>query len=364
MVDYSKLYGGLTNLYFRFFDLRMGESTTATGRVILKHQCRKVAETLEGNYDVDFPLYATTIDAMEQGFNKEEAKQIALDGPIFNGKFQSDCVIYGDTDSCYFNTYCETPEEALLISNAVAKTVNASYQEFMQRTFLCNPGYDSLIGAVREIVSDRGIFVEKKRYILHLTDVKGKPVDKLKVMGLDTKKTTLPLEVAKVLNKFIERFLKGETWEEISQSIVDYKDQLINSKDITVLGLPKGVKGIEEYTQKYAAEGADTRLPGHVAASLHYNECLKLYDDKTSIPIVSNMKIKVFYLVGKHGKFKSIALPTDIEVVPQWFLDNFKVNTEMHIRRLVDNPLENILKAIGKRSPTKQSMTFDSIFEF
>lgn len=362
-IKLNSLYGALTNLYFRFYDLRMGESTTATGRMILKHQCRVVAETLEGSYDVDFPLYDTMKDAMESGYSEEEAKLVALDGPFFNGQRQSDSVIYGDTDSTYFKTYADNIEDATKLADRVAAKVNASYEGFMQRTFLCNPGFDNLVKAGREIVSDRGIFVEKKRYILHLVDLDGKKVDKMKVMGLDTKKTTLPAEVSGVLNKFIERFLKGETWEEVSKSIVEYKEELMNSTDPLRIGLPKGVKKIESYTAAFD-EDFEARLPGHVAAAIYYNQSLKEYKDKISMPIISGMKIKVFYLIGKHGKFKSIALPTDIEVVPQWFLDNFRIDRDAHIERLVDNPLSNILKAIGKEPPSKQSLYVDSLLVF
>jgi DNA polymerase elongation subunit (family B) len=362
-IKLNSLYGALTNLYFRFYDLRMGESTTGTGRMVLKHQCRVVAQTLEGNYDVDFPLYDTVKDAMESGYSEEEAKLVALDGPLFNGKRMSDSVIYGDTDSTYFKTYADTIEEAIVIADAVAKKVNDSYEGFMRETFLCTPGFDNLVKAGREIVSDRGIFVEKKRYILHLVDLDGKKVDKMKVMGLDTKKTTLPAEVSAVLNKHIERFLKGESWESVSASIVEYKDELMNSTDPLRIGLPKGVKKIESYTAAFG-EDFDARLPGHVAAAIYYNQCLKEYKDKISMPIISGMKIKVFYLIGKHGKFKSIALPTDIEVVPQWFLDDFRIDRDAHIERLVDNPLSNILKAIGKEPPSKQSMYTDSLLVF
>jgi DNA polymerase elongation subunit (family B) len=363
-IKLNSLYGALTNLYFRFYDLRMGESTTGTGRVILRHQCRMTAKTLEGNYDVNFPLYDTTKSAMEAGYTEEEARLIALDGPMFNGKHQSDAVIYGDTDSTYFKTYASTPQEAILIADAVAQKVNESYPDFMRQTFLCTGGYDNIIKAGREIVSDRGIFVEKKRYILHLIDLDGKSVDKMKVMGLDTKKTTLPAEVSRQLNGFIERFLKGEPWETVSVSIVKYKDELMNSTDIMAIGLPKGVRGIEEYTGKYAEEGKGARLPGHVAASIYYNECLKTYKDKISTPITSGMKIKVFYLIGEHGKFKSLALPTDLEVIPAWFTDNFRIDRDAHIERLVDNPLANILKAIGKEPPSNHSLLVEELLVF
>lgn len=381
-IKLNSLYGALTNIHFRFYDLRMGESTTGTGRVILKHQCRTVAETIEGSYHVDFPLYLDIKEAMEalsKGSHEpldillRKAQEISLNGceyagkyyeSKFRGKFQSDAVIYGDTDSTYFKTYAENTEDAIKLADLIAKKVNESYKEFMQKTFLCTSAYDGIIKAGREIVSDRGIFVEKKRYILHLIDLDGKTVDKMKVMGLDTKKTTLPAAVSKELNKFIERYLKGETWESISVSIVDYKEKLINSEDVTLLGLPKGVKGIEEYTNIYIEQGKAARLPGHVAASIYYNQCLEQYGDKVSMQIMTGMKIKVFYLIGKHGKFKSIALPTDLEVVPRWFLENFRIDKDAHIERLVDNPLTNILKAIGKEPPTQHSLMVDSLFEY
>lgn len=368
-IKLNSLYGALSNLYFRFYDLRLGESTTGTGRMILKHQCRKVNEVLDGNYNVDFPLYRDIEELEEEDDLDEESEvrrhspDIALNGPVFNGQFQSEVVIYGDTDSTYFKTFADNIEDAILIADEVAAQVNASYQDFMIKTFLCQPGFDNLVKCGREVVADRGIFVEKKRYILHLVDVEGKRVDKCKVMGLDTKKTTLPVPVSKKLNGFIERLLKGETWDEISQSVVDYKDELINSKDIMDIGLPKGVKKVEQYTEDFK-RNRKCRLPGHVAGSIFYNQCLIEYDDKVSMQITSGMKIKVFRLKGHHGRFKCIAIPTDAEFVPTWFMENFMIDKPSHIERLVDKPLTNILKAIDEKPPTQDMLTFKSAWEF
>lgn len=362
-IKLNSLYGALTNMHFRFFDLRMGESTTGTGRAILKHQCRTINQELGGEYNVDFPLYDTVAMAMKSGYSKTEAEIISLHGPYFQGKHQADAVVYGDTDSTYFKTYAESVEEATIIANAIADKVNASYPDYMRRTFLCTPGYDTIIKAAREIVMDNGIFVEKKRYILHLVDLDGKKCDKMKVMGLDTKKTTLPAEVSAVLNKFIERYLKGETWDQLAKDIVEYKTTLLNFDDITRIGLPKGVQNVEDYTTAFE-DNFKARLPGHVAASIFYNQCLKLYNDKVSTPIKSGMKIKVFYMKQRQGKFKSIALPTDLEFVPNWFHDNIVVDKQAHIERLVDNPLGNILKAIGKKTPTKHSLKVSRAISF
>lgn len=98
-IKLNSLYGALSNLYFRFFDLRMGESTTGTGRMVLRHQCRQVSFELGHGYDVDFPMYYDVDAAMEKGYSREEAEQISLNGPKFKGSHQTNAVVYGDTDS-------------------------------------------------------------------------------------------------------------------------------------------------------------------------------------------------------------------------------------------------------------------------
>lgn len=345
-IKLNSFYGALTNPYFRFFDNRMGASTTGTGRMILLHQCAKACEILDGEYMLP------------------DRREVEEDGSEHLGYTDKWSVVYGDTDSSYFRMPHTTPKKAVELADGIGEIVNDSFQEFMKETFLCTPGFDDKIKCGREIVSDRGIFVQKKRYILHIIDNEGEKVDKLKVMGLDTKKTTLPKEVSDKLNAFIGRLLKGEEWDKIAKDIVEYKDYIATTNDIMAIGLPKGVKGVEKYTNELRVYGDGARLPGHVAASILYNMCLEQFNDKASMNIISGTKIKVFYLTAKVGRFKSIAIPVDIEQVPKWFIEEFKVDREAHIERLVDNPLKNILKAIGKDVPSKQGLVVDSLLDF
>ena len=345
-IKLNSFYGALTNEYFRFYDLRLGESTTGTGRMILLHQCGAACNILDGEYAVP------------------DRKEVDEEGKEHIGFSNKWSVVYGDTDSSYFVTHADNSKQAILIADKVGQYVNNSFQPFMEDTFLCTSGYNDKIQCGREIVSDRGIFVDKKRYILHVIDNEGDKVDKMKVMGLDTKKTTLPKEVSKVLNNFIERYLKGEDWANIANDIVKYKEEILTTENVMSIGLPKGIKRVEHYTKEYKTHGEKTFLPGHVAAAIHYNQCLDEFDDKTSMRIMTGMKIKVFYLTQQYGKFKSIAIPVDIEQVPKWFLDRFTIDRKAHIKRLVDNPLNNILRAIGRKSPSKQDLFVDDVLVF
>ncbi len=344
-IKLNAFYGAMNNQYFRFFDLRMGESTTGTGRMILLHQCAKTCELLDGEYTM--PDVHT---------HDKEGKE-------HFGYSDNWSVVYGDTDSTYFKTHGDTPEECIHVADAIGEKVNDSFQGFMENNFLTTKGFSDKIACARENVSDRGIFVDKKMYIMHIIDSEGEKVDKMKVMGLRTKKTTLPKVIAKKLNGFIESYLKGEDWSVIEQRIVDYKDELEAVEDVTEIGIPTGIKRLEPYQGDYKLDPT-THLPGHIAAAVYYNKCLDDYKDNESMRIYPGMKIKIFYMTRPHGRFKSVALPVDIEEVPQWFLDNFEVDRKAHIKRLVDKAIENILKAIGKVPPTKQKLLADDMLGF
>jgi DNA polymerase elongation subunit (family B) len=328
-IKLNSLYGALSNPFFRFYDLRNGESTTGTGRAILKHQCAVVNEAMTGIYDM-----------------------------------YGEAILAGDTDSTYFLTY-EEGDQAIKVADAVADVVNKSFQPFMKEWFLCTAGYDNRIKSGRELVASAGIFVEKKRYMLHVVDEEGKKVDKEKIMGLDLKKTIIPKEISKILSTYIRRLLMGEDWKEISKDIVQYKEELLTTDKVYKIGLPKGIGKMQEYLEKYNINPT-TFLPGHVAASINWNRNLKERNDKTTMAINGGMKIRTFYLKKPEGRFKSIAIPTDIDFLPEWFVTDYvpNIDRKAQIKRLIDNPLENIIKALGWKSPTKKTLLMDQFLDF
>ena len=341
-IKLNSFYGALLNQYFKFYDKRMGESVTASSRNILLHQCAKVAEYVDGEY------------ALPDHHEYDE------DGKKHIGYSKKYSVIYGDTDSTYFKTNALNKEEAIKFSDTIGKLVNASFPEFMSSTFLCDENFNKIIQTEREIVSDKGIFVDKKRYFLHLINNDGKDVDKLKVMGLETKKTTIPKPVAEKINFFVEEYLKGKEWSEVEKEIVEYKTKLKETDNILDLAIPKGVKKVEYYTSIFNS-GRIEDVPWHVRAVILYNMCLDQFNDKKSQKIFSGMKIKLFYLIKplpyKHKKeyMKTIALPGDQSFVPEWF-DNFAIDKDVQIQKIFDDPLENIIKVLNKKSPSKQSL--------
>lgn len=248
-------------------------------------------------------------------------------------------------------------------ADELAGTVNDAYPEFVKDAFLCTDDFSGMVKCAREVVAPTGIFVTPKRYVLWLADLDGKRVDKLKVMGLDTKKTILPRYIQDKLNGFIERYLKGESWDSIAGDIVGFKDYMKTELNVIDLGLPKGVNKLELYQKEYDQCGDAARLPGHVRASIYYNKLREQNGDTQSMAISSGMKVKVFYLTKPDGKFKSVAFPVDEDRVPEWF-ERMNIDVDLQIQKLVDAPLLNVLKAVDKTPPTKQTLFVDSVLEF
>lgn len=344
----NSLYGALSNVRFRFYDLENAESTTATGRMILMHQLRKVHEWHTGEYDITFPMYASAQEAADEG----KDPLLAIDGPVFNGKFPSPHIVYGDTDSCYFKTGADNNDDAIRIADEIAVYVNASFKEFVERQFLANDGFNTRVKAVREVVSPCGIFVEKKRYFLHIINMKGKSVDKIKVMGLDTKKTTIPRFIGKKIESFVGDYLKGTDWDDIDERAREYKRELRES-NLFDIGIPKTVNKLEFYHADYK-HNSKAFMPGHVAAAVYFNQCLEEFGDKSIDPITSGTKVRVFYFKKPIGRFKSIAVPTDLDELPHWFGKEFSVDISAQITRLVDKPLQNIIRVTDLHLPSEK----------
>ncbi len=330
-IQLNSMYGACGNRFFKFYDVRLAESTTLSGREVLFHMAKKIAEKQDGKYEMPSP-----------------------------------CIIYGDTDSVYFDTYQDNKEDALRVAQELCSYVNDSWPEFMSETFNCDDSRKGLQKAEQEIISDRGLFIKKKYYVLHLNYSDGKEVDKIKDMGVPIKKTTLPKAIKEKLRSFIERLLKGESWDIIGPDVVRFKDELKATSNILDLGLPKGVKNLETYTEKFNSKEPGLRLPGGQAASIMWNACLSRYNDKESTPITSGSKIQVFYLTKNIGKFKSIAVPKDLDILPEWFIEHFVpiIDRDAQIQRLVDDPMAIMISVAGIKVPTKKKLKMEEgLFE-
>ncbi len=344
-INLNSLYGAILNPGCRFFDKRIGQSTTLTGRQIVKHMASKVNEIITGDYD-------------------------------YRGK----AIIYGDTDSCYFSAHKTlqkeisngsipwTKETVIQLYDQIANEVNSTFPQFMLEAFHCPKTRGEVIKAGREIVGSKSLFITKKRYAVLYYDKEGKRQDvegkpgKIKAMGLDLKRSDTPEFIQNFLSDVLERVLSGASEDEVLDMITEFRSEF-KARPGWEKGSPKRANNITEYQKKEERQGK-ANMPGHVRASINWNTLKRMYGDKYSMNITDGAKVIVCKLKDNPLGFTSVAYPVDELRLPKWFKD-LPFNHEEMEATIIDNKLENLIGVLkwDIRS-TEQTNTFNKLFDF
>lgn len=354
-ISMNSLYGALLNAAFRFGDERMGASVTSTGRHITAHMLQTVGYLATGN-EVKIDKKTTTLK---------------------NGKIENiyttdcDAVIYSDTDSCYFKTYAENKEDAIVAADLICDGLNATFQPLMKNAFKCNPGFDKLIEASREIVFSNGIFLAKKKYVVKVVDLEGFAVNKLKAQGSEIKKADTPKIIQNFLKQTVDMILDDVEYDEICTYVNSQRKAILKNKDLIFhLGVAKQVNELDKFTAEYNAPGSmrsksggKLTITGHARATCNYNTLLDHFD-KGAKRIRSGDKVLVYSLKPNEFGFKTIAMPAESTRFPAWFLENFSIDIKTTEQKMFDSKLGGIFTAIGKDIPSPQSVLTNSILNF
>lgn len=345
-INLNSLYGAILNVGCRFFDKRIGQSTTLTGRQIAKHMAAKVNEITTGEYN-------------------------------HVGK----SIIYGDTDSVYFSAWPIlesdvergyipwTKETVIDLYDQIANEANASFVEFMGKAFHCPKSRADVIKAGREIVGESGLFITKKRYAVLVYDEEGKRKDvdgkpgKVKAMGLDLKRSDTPVFMQEFLMEILLKVLKGESETDILDSIREFRKEF-KEKPGYEKGSPKRANNIQYYENEEKKKGNKAVLPGHVRASINWNTLKKLNGDRYSLEIVDGMKVIVCKLKNNQLNFTSVAYPVDELRLPDWFKELPFDDAAME-ETIIDNKIENLIGVLEyDLASTRQQSIVNKFFSW
>ena len=338
------MYGALLNPGCRFFDPRLGQSTTLTGRVIARHMAAKVNEVIAGEYD-------------------------------HVGK----AIIYGDTDSAYFSAHPIlkneiesgdidwSKENQIMYYDEVCKIVNDSFPDFMKTAHNSPQDFGRIIAAGREIVGETGIFIKKKRYAILVFDDEGNRVDvdgkpgKIKALGLDLRRSDTPAFMQDFLSEVLLMALTKVPEKTIIDRIREFRGEF-NAKPSWEKGTPKRVNNLTNHTTKYKKTGKCG--VGHALAAINYNNLLDMYSDQYSVRITDGMKTIVCKLKDNQLKMTSIGIPTDEKRIPSWYKDLPFDDAAME-EAIITKKIENLLGVMNwdlKSAETKSN--FNDLFDF
>ena len=344
-INLNSLYGAILNPGCRFFDKRIGQSTTLTGRQIVKHMSAEVNKSITGEYD-------------------------------HVGK----SVIYGDTDSVYFSAWPVlkddvesgklewNTEKAIALYDQLCEQVDSTFVDFMGRAFHCPKTRADVIAAGREIVAVSGLYITKKRYAALVvdnegfrTDVDGKP-GKVKAMGLDLRRSDTPVFMQDFLKELLLMVLTDVPEKEVLERITEFRKEFQEMPGWEK-GSPKRANKIGHY-QRLEQKQGKANMPGHVRASINWNTLKRMNGDKYSQEIVDGMKVIVCKLKQNPLGYTSVAYPTDELRLPDWFKE-LPFDDAAMAETIIDNKLDNLIGVLNyPLEDTKQHTTFNSLFDF
>jgi len=338
----NALYGSLLQISSRFFDERLGQSTTLSGRCIAKHMNSHVNECITGEYKVD-----------------------------------GDAIQYIDTDSCQFTAYPIlkslidsgelewTKEIAVQLYEEIAEKTNASFPAKMHDMFNCPKEKGELIKAGFESLGSRGLYLAKKRYAILNYYKDGRYLDKpkLKAMGLEIKRSDTPKMVQNFLEELLYSFLSEGNIEIIINKINDFKDKFRNLQPYEQ-GTPKRANNIANYEKAILAGTAKT-VPGHVRAAINWNTLKKINNDTISQSMLDGTKCIVCPLKKNMMGMTSVAYPVDESNLPQWF-KNLPFDTFSMMETVVEKKIQNLFGVVEGwkqiEEATRKVNTFEDFF--
>ena len=313
-ISLNSAYGAIGNQWFRYYDLMMAEAVTTSGQLAIKwveHAVNMYLNELLGTED--------------------------------------DYVVAIDTDSIYvrFDALVDkvNPKNPIDFLDKVASgkmqdVINKCYEDLADYT----NAYQNKMVMGREVIADKGIWTAKKRYILNVHDNEGVRLKepKLKLMGIETAKSSTPAWVRGRLEDALKGVMEGD--EGAVHKFVEDAREEFKKQPIEDIGFPRGVNGVVEYANSKTIYKKST--PIHVRASLLYNHHVKKHGKELVYQLINN---------GEKMKFVYLKIPNPItenvigfiNTLPKEFELEKYIDYDLQFEKSFIEPFKLILEKIG-----------------
>lgn len=288
-----------------------------------------------------------------------------------------DYTIYIDTDSIFVSSVPlldhRYPNWKQMEDSEVAKLVDSiagEVQDYLNKFYdiLCDKFFNvqnHRLEIKKEYVAKAGLWVAKKRYAQWIISNNGIPVDKLDVKGLDVKRSSFPKAFQDVMSDVLISILRGQTEEEISTRVMDFKKNMVRYEVVDV-AKNSAVKNMTKYLPKKRQLFEVTKgTPAHVKAAIAYNDLLKHFNAPYKYqPMKDGDKIKWVYLKNNPFGLDAVGFtgyddPTEIVNFISTYTDHTKI-----FERELHGKLQDFYNAVGWGEIISEQKTAEKFFSF
>jgi DNA polymerase elongation subunit (family B) len=322
----NSVYGALGNKVFPLGDDDLAESITLTGQAVIKESAEIVKRFIQQRI----------------------------------GKDPGDVNKYSDTDSCYF-VLDELVNHEKIQPVKDGKITKEFYGMVDQVTDFLNKEIQSWGHRVlnsedcrfifkREKICDVALFLQKKRYVLHVLDDEGIPSNEFKYVGVEVKRTTMPASVKPMVKNIIETMLLTRSQQETNKEL-EKAYELFISLPVEEIAETSGIKGLEKYSSLCDNFTTTKGMPHHVKAAYYYNMLLSKFNiEKKYEKIQSGDKIKHLQVKtpNRYG-IKKIAYKY---YYPDEFKTTFQPDHEKMFEKIIFSVVERFYECV-KWTPKK-----------
>lgn len=281
-ISINSLYGALGNEHFRYFDIRNASAITMFGQLAIQWIERKVNEYLNRTCKTENVEYVRYCDT--------DSIYVCVDN-VFN-------MVGGESRFRDNNHWVDFMDK--FAKERMEPAIDEAYRELCE--YMNN--VEHLMFMDREIISgpplgSKGMgsfWTAKKRYAANVWDSEGTRFEKpkIKIMGMETQRSSTPMAVKKFLKEGVRRILQeGEEslQEQFKAFEIEYK--ALDYREIA------GVSSANNISKYNDGNGYPvSKTPNHVKGALFFNRLTKNIDGVT--PIMEGEKVMILPLKDKN----------------------------------------------------------------
>lgn len=336
----NSVYGVFGNRFFGLYDLDIAKSVTLTGQAMIKKSTDIV---------------------------KTYAEQVAKVEDV------SDIVVYGDTDSNFFDfgiildklkvpffeeigDTIKVTEDAIKVIDSVESYLNQQINKWAKSQL---NSQDPRYHFSREKICLNGIFLTKKNYILRVLNNEGFDCDKIVEKGVELVKSTHSEAVKNLIRSVVYCIFYEKGREAADKKYLEALDSF-KTFGVDDISRRQNVKNHEKYAD--LAKGVQVALntPYVHKGAIYYNNLIQDLDLGGKYPkISSGQKVKHVYLKKNRFGFKGIAfndrLPEEFDLHPDY---------DYQFKKMVLPLIERCYKGSGWQLPDVDKLTDTNLFEF